>query len=336
MPGNPPYVRHDSQIVVTTESTQGTTETPTRTLGKVEGDVDLMDPTVNWLEERSISTGGSRELTGKQAGQNVYDGGSLPVIPIDGYPLAFLLGSDTVTADTGLDSSGAEVSDTGTTLHTITPTAAPVAPSMTLEAAYFGHDGGSDFVRTFGGATPPTGTIQVDNESKLSVDMDMLAMNVATGSSPTTGISEDARDPWIFTDAESDLSIAGTTYARVTNWEHEITTNAEARHYIQSATPEDPFEILLQNLEYQVTATIVPDDDSLYQELVGRDDAGDMNIQFNRASSDERLRFEYGSIGLEEAGHPIPEEGSPEVEVTILPNTTTIKVEDTQATSAYV
>lgn len=336
MPGNDPFVRHDSQIVVGDETTQGTTVTPTRTPGKIDGETDMPDPSVEWQEERSIAAGAQREITGKEPGRNVYEGGTLPLIPYDGFPIAWLLGADSVTADTGLSAAGAQEADTGTTLHEITVANDPLAVTKTVEATYFGNGGGSDFVRTFAGVAPPTGTISVDNESQLRTELDLMALGVTTGTSPTTGISEDTRSPWLFHDAESDLSIGGTTYARVTNFEWEVTTNLDPRWYIQSSSPEDPFELLWQNLEHSISVSVVPDDKSLFDEVVGRDDSGDANIQFHEPDADERLRFEFTNVGTEEAPHGFPEEGTPEVSLSLIPDSAKVLVEDTSETSAYV
>jgi len=336
MPGNDPFVRHDSQIVVGNETTQGTAVTPTRTFGIIDGETDMPDPEVEWQDERSISAGAQRELTGKEPGRNVYDGGSLPILPVDGYTIAWLLGADSVTSDTGLDASGSTTSDTGTTLHTITVDNSPKPSTKTIEATYFGNGGASDFVRTFTGAAPPTGTISVDNESQLRTELDVMALGVTPGTTPTTGISDDTRSPWLFHDTESNLSIGGTTYARVTNFEWEVTTNVDPRWYIQSASPEDPYELLWQNVEHSVTVTVVPDDDSLFQEVIGRDDSGDATIQFHEPDADERLRFEFANVGTSTADHKYPEEGNPEVEVDLTPNSAQVLVEDTVGAAAYV
>lgn len=336
MPGNDPLVRHDSQIVVGSESTQGTTVTPDREPGKIDGETDMPDPSVEWQEERSIAVGASRELSGKEPGRNVYEGGTLPLIPFDGMPIAWLLGADSVQTDTGLSSAGAEEADTGTTLHTITVLNAALAATKTVEATYFGHGGGSDFVRTFAGCAPPTGTISVDNESQLRTELDLMALGVTTGTSPTTGISGDTRNPWLFDDAESDLSIGGTSYARVTNFEWEVTTNLDPKYYIESTSAPDPFELLNQNIEHSINVSVIPDDQSLFDEVTGRDDSGDANIQFHEPTADERLRFEFTNVGTEEAPHSFPEEGSPEVGLSLIPDSATVKVEDTVETAAYV
>jgi hypothetical protein len=330
-----PYVRHDSQILVGVESEQGTAASVTRTFGKISGETELPDPSIDWLEERSISGEASRELSDKYPGQRTYDGGTLPVIPVDGFPVALAFGNDTVTADTNLDATGSEVSETGTTLHTIDVLNDKKPPSVTIEAAYFGRGGADDFVRTFTGGVPPGVTISVDNEGRLTTDLDMLAMGVTPGSSPTTGVDADDRNPWIFDDVNSNLSLFGNSYARVTNFEHELTTNADPRHYIAEASGRDPFEVLYANAEHELTATITVTNDSLYTELLNANDAGSASIQFTKPSG-EVFRYEAGSIGLSEAPHSIPEEGANEVEVTITPNTAQILVTDTQVSTSYL
>jgi hypothetical protein len=330
-----PYVRHDAQLAVGLESDQGTAVTPDRGFGKVSGDTDMPDPSIDWLEERSISGGSSRELTGKYAGQKTYDGGSVPIMPVDGFPVALAFGNDSVTADTNLDSSGSQVSETGTTLHEITVLDNRIPPTVTIEAALYGRGTGSDFVRTFVGAAPPSVSIQVDNEGRLSTDLDFVAMGVSRGSSPTS-VSADTRDPWVFDDVESDLSLHGNTYARVTDFEHEHTTNVDPRHYIASSSGRDPFEVLYANAEHETSVTVTVVDDQLFADLVGVDDAGDASIQFKKPSTGEVFRFEATNVGFEESPHNIPEEGAVDVDLTLLPDTATVKVTDTDASAAYV
>jgi len=330
-----PFVRHDAQVAVGLESDQGTAVAPDRGFGKVSGDTDMPDPSIEWLEERSLSGGSQRELTGKYAGQNTYDGGSVPIMPVDGFPVALAFGNDTVTADTNLDSSGSEVAENGTTLHEISVLDNKIPPTVTIEAALYGRGTGSDFVRTFTGAAPPSVSIQVDNESRLSTDLDFVAMGVSEGDSPTS-VNADTRDPWVFDDVESNLSLYGNTYARVTDFEHEHTTNVDPRHYIASSAGRDPFEMLYANAEHETTVTVTPVDDQLFRDLIGADDAGDGSIQFKKPSTGEVFRFEASNIGIEEGPHSIPEEGAVDVDLTLIPDTAKIRVTDTQTATAYV
>lgn len=330
-----PYVRHDSGLSVGLESDQGTSVTPDRGLGKVDGQVDLMDPAVDWIEERSITGGSRRELTGQYAGQNTYDGGTIPVVPVDGFPLALAFGNDTVTADTNLDASGSEVSETGTTLHTIDVLDASIPPTVTLEAVLYGRGTGSDFVRTFTGAGVNSVSIEADTEGPLSTDLDMSALGVSEGDSPTS-ISADSRDPWVFDDVESDLSLFGNSYARVTDFALEHTSGFDPRYYLNSTSGRDPFEALYLNAEHELTSTITVVDDQLYNDLLNAGNAGSANFQFRKPSNDERMRIEASNIAIEEVPHPIPEEGAVDAEITIRPETLTIKVTDTSTSTAYV
>lgn len=316
-----PYVRHDSQVLVGVESDQGTSVAPTRTFGKLNGETEMPDPSVDWLEERSISANGGRELTGKYAGQNSYEGGSLPVNPVDGFPLAFAFGNEQYN----------DADDE----HVIDVLNAKKPPTATVEATYFGRGGGDDFVRTFAGITPTSVTLTTDNESRLSTEMETIAMGVSPGTSPTTGITADTRDPFLFDDVSSNLSIAGTTYARVTEFEHELTTNASPEYYIAQESGRDPFEVLYANAEHELTATVKPTDDSLYQSLLGADDAGEATITFEKPNGDS-IEYVASNVGLEEVPYSFPEEGAAEVSVTLIPNSVTITVVDTQSTGAYL
>jgi hypothetical protein len=336
-----PYVRHDTQLAVGLESDQGTAVTPDRGFGKVDGDTDMPDPSIDWLEERSITGGSQRELTGKYAGQKTYDGGPVPIVPVDGFPLALAFGRDgdgsggSPVTDTNLDDTGSQVSENGTTLHVIDVLNNAIPPTVTIEAVAYGRGTGNDFVRTFTGAAPPSVTLSVDNESRLQTDLDFVAMGVTEGDSPTS-VSADTRDPWIFDDVESDLSLNGNTYCRVTDFEHELTTNVDPRHYICSDAGRDPFEVLYANAEHELSVTVTVVNDDLYNDLLGADDAGDATIQFTKPSNGEVLRYEASNIGIEEAPHTIPEEGAYEVDLTIIPDSAVIKVTDTQTSSAYV
>jgi hypothetical protein len=299
MSAQPPFTRHNAQIAVGFESDHGVSVTPDTTLGKIVDAGDMPDPTVEWQEERTIGAE-SRELSGKEPGQNAYDGGSLTVIPVDLTPFEFLFGQD--------ESSGKIEVDN-----------AALPRTMTVEATYYGTGGSqSDFVRTFVGNAPDAGTISVDNESRLTVDLDFIAQGVTTGSSPTD-VSAASGSPWLFHDAQSNLSLAGTSYARVTDFEWELSNNVNPRHYIHDGDAQDPFEIPFGNADHEVSATITPSDDQLYQDLIGRDDAGTASIAFEREN--QKLTFTFDKIGFTEAGHPMADEGSPEVGITIVPDT---------------
>lgn len=302
--GTYPFVRHDAQLAFALEDDHGdenTTEADFRSFGKIVEAGEMPDPEIDWQENRSIDASG-RELSGKEPGQNVYDGGSLTVIPVDEFPFEFLLGEQVGATTTG-------------EIHV---SAAPLPMTATVQATYFGHGEDDDFVRTFVGNAPQSGTIQVTNEDELAIDFDFQAQGVSTGATP---FSIDAPDenPWLFLDAESALTIHGTTYARVVDFSWELTNELDPRYYIQPTNPEDPFEIHYGNAAHAITAEIVPVDDSLFEDLLGRDDSGGASIAFERPDG-AKLDFQFQNVGIESAPHDYPDEGAPEVTVALIPD----------------
>jgi len=295
--GDYPLVRHDAQIGVAKESDHGTETTPQRPLGIITDSGDMPDPEVDWQEERNIDNQG-RQLSGKEAGRNTYDGGSLTVLPVDEYPFEIIFGNDLSSGQINVEN-------------------APVPRTMTVEAAYYGHDTDADFVRTFAGNAVDTATIGVDNESQLQVDMDFQAQGVTTGSTATS-ISDLSAGSFMFHDADSYLSLKGTDYARVEDFEWELSNNLDPRYYIQPNSPDDPYEMHYGNAGHAITADVTPVDDSLFQDLLGRDDAGSASINFVRDG--DTLGFEFREVGIESAPYPYPEEGAPTTTVSLIPN----------------
>lgn len=299
--GTYPFVRHDAQIAVGKETDHGVPVTPDRTLGKIVEAGDMPDPEVEWQEERNIDNRG-RELSNKEPGRNTYDGGSLTVLPVDEYPFEILLGQDADASDV------IEVAND------------PLPRTMTVEATYYGNGTDDDFVRTFAGNAVNTGTVSVDNESRLQIEFDFQAQGVTTGTSPTDISGNEATgDVFMFHDADSYLSFHGTDYARVTDFEWELSNNLNPRWYIQPNDAEDPYEVHYGNAGHSISATIEPVDDTLYQELIGRDDAGDASISFTKPDGDT-IAFEYRNVGLTTAPYSYPDEGVPEVGVELVPD----------------
>jgi len=317
-----PYKGEDSDLFVGVESSQGTSVTPTRVMGIVESEVTPPDPEQEWLVSRIV--GGDRGIFDKHQGQRSYEGGSVPVVLYDGAPLAYLLGSesfdDTTTPNT----------------HTLTPKHDGLPPSQTLEVNYYGRGGGSDFTRTFSGCVPNSGTIEVDDESKLSVSLDYWAMGVTPGSTPTTGISTQDYDPWLFHDASSNLSLFSTTFARVQDFSAEVSNNLESGYYVEDSAGVDPFEILYGNLDLTLDVTIRVVDDSLFTRLVDNQTEFTASMAFQRPNGDT-LTFNFTGCNIETAPHNLPEGSGPiDVEVGIVPNDIEIVVEDSNSSAGYL
>lgn len=323
-----PYKGEDSQLVVGTETTQGTSVAPTRVLGKVVEDATMPDPEQEWLVQRVI--GGTREVFQKEQGIRTMQGGEVPIVLQDGAPVAYVLGNDSV-------------SGTGPATHTLTAKQDGKPPSQTLEATYYGRGGGVDFVRTFQGCVPNSCELSMNEDDELTASLSYWAMGVTAGTSPTTGISVPSDDPWLFADASSQLTLFGTSFARFLDFSLSIENNLTEGRYIApdadhpSGDSRDPFEITYGNADYELTATIVIEDDALYQELISPTAGGFTGtIEFQKGGSGDLFRITVNGCNFTEAPHEIPgESGRIEVEVTIQPESLTIEVEDSD-TNAWV
>lgn len=332
-----PQKGHDSRILVGLQSSQRTTVSPTRHLGKIEEETEHPDPEVNWNQEFLIGTG--REMHGKTEGQYLYEGGSYPIIPYDGFPLAVLLGSESFTADTPT---------AGTNTHTLTAagassgSATPVPPSLTVEATHLGRGGASDFVRTFNTVVPTSGEISLDNEGRLTTTLDTVAIGVNTGSSPTADPGMPDRNPWLFSDLSSGFTFGGTTVARLEEFTISINQNSSARHYIENTRAPDPYEILYGGrVSYEFTATVTVVDDTFYSELLNPTVGGvSAGMKFTKANGDY-VDISLSGNNLSEASHPTPrgegaDDDTVQVEMTVIPESLTVEFTDSTSTAGYL
>lgn len=331
-----PYKSEDTQLAVEPESTQGTTVTPTRVFGEVAEDVTPPDPEIDWRPHRVI--GGDRTIFDKTEGQHQYQGGEIPIILQDGAPIAYALGSDSVATDEDITGSA----QTGTDTHTITPKTDGLPPTQTIEAVYYGRGGGSDFVRTFGGCSVNEMELAVNNDDELTAALTYWAMNVSTGSSPTGSISVPDRAPWIFADANSQLSLFGTSFARFIDFTLSVENDlSEGRYIVDDANhpsnTRDPYELTYGNFDATWDATIAIEDDALYQELISPTSGGfTATAEFARPNGDV-LRINSDTANFESAPHDLPEDSQTiEVEVSMMLEDLTIKVEDSNITGTYL
>lgn len=337
MPGNEvPYKPEQAQLAVANETSGQDTAATTgfRLFGYVQEATSLPDPNINWIEERII--GGTREIFNKVEGQNAYEGGSIPVTPYDGAPIAFMLGQDSVATDEDIDGT----SETGTNTHTITALKNDIPPTQTIEAFYAASasSSASDFLRQFTGCAVQSGEITINNEEELTVSLEYIAMGVSTGTSQTEDPTVPSRDPWLFHDVASNLTLFGTSFARVNDFSLSVTNNLQDGRYLEDTEAPDPFEILYGMTEYELSVNITVDDDTIYQELIGQSSSPfTAEIEFEKASSGENLRITCENCDIESAPHDIPaEEQTVDVDVSIIPESVTVKVEDTTESSSYL
>lgn len=332
-----PQKGHDSQILVGLQSSQRTTVTPDRYLGKIEEETEHPDPEVNWNEEYLIGTG--REMDAKSEGQYVYEGGSYPIIIYDGFPIAVLMGAESFTADSP---------SAGTNTHTLTAAGAsggggtPTPPALTVEATHFGRGGASDFVRTFNTVVPTEGEISVDNEGRLTCELSTIALGVNPGTTPTSAPTFPDYNPWLFSDISSNFTYAGQTFARFEEFTLSINQNSGARHYVEASRSPDPYEILYGGqVSYDLTANLTVVDNTLYNEALNPTDGGtDASMRFTRANGDY-VDITAAAGNMSEVPHPTPrgegaEDDTVQVEASIIPESLTVEVTDSNSTSSYL
>lgn len=310
----PPVKAEDAHINVSNESTQGTYVEPANHLGKIVAEVDFPDPEYDYEEDYYVGDG--RLPSDKFKGQEQLEGGSMTIEPVDGYPLALLLGAenfdDTTTPNT----------------HTLTlnDAAQSLPPSVTMGVSY-----DSSFDRAFEGVVFGSGTIGVSNDEKLTVDVDFDALGYQKN--PTWTVNEGTPDKpiWSFNETESNLTFAGLTFARVTDLEIEIEQNTSVDYYVEDG--DGAFEITYGRPTVTLNATITVTDADIWDELTANTSFS-ASIKFSNTDAD--LTIDLSECNLRSAPHGIPEEGKVQTDVEIPANSITITVEDSNSTSSYL
>jgi len=180
-------------------------------------------------------------------------------------------------------------------------------------------------------------TMEANNDDELTCTLSYWAMGVSAGSSPTGSISVQDREPWLFSDAASQLSLFGTSFARFMDFTLSVENNLEEGRYIEPSAGRDPFEITYGNFDATLDATVAIEDDALFQELINPTAGGfDSIIEFERPNGDT-LKITGQAGNIETASHPIPEESTTvEVEVSIMLEDLLIEIEDSNITGAYL
>lgn len=329
-----PYKSEKAQVALDIENTQKTEVTVTRYPGFLRGEQELPDPEIDLTQEHYV--GGDRDPYEQTEGQWTFDAGSLTIVPYDGWPIAWAMGADSVTAkDPDAD---------GTTEyweHSITRKQDGPPPTATMEAAYLGRGTQSDFVRTFLGCYPSTATIEADNEGKLQVSADVQALGVTSNTphSTVSSVSLPDRKPWKFDKVSSNLDLqfggASNTFARVVDFSYEIVNEPTAEYYMESTESPEPYELLYGNGGYTWDVTIAVTDNTIYNELVNTGDTFTATVTFSKGTYED-ITFEGRGCKMPSGAHPIPEDGKVETQLSLSPRKTTITVGDEVTSSSYV
>ena len=319
-----PYKTNRAQIVVGVQDDQGADVAPTRHPGLMKGGQELADPEVNWIEERVI--GGNRDPFQHIEGKHAYEGGNWNVVPYDGWPIAFVLGKDSYDGTAGT--------------HTITRKQEDPPPTVTVEGSYFGSGSQPDFSRAIYGVAANSGTITINNEDELTMSVDTMGLGLTgdttDGSRTPTTVTLPDRRPWTFNKVSSNLSMAGTSFARVTNWELQIQNNPSGYHYLESENEHDPYEMLYGNGDYSLTVEVAITDDGLYQELAQPQSGGFTTTISLTKDSGDSITLETENSRIRAASPTFPDEGTVKQQLEMNPNGATITVDDSSSSAAYV
>lgn len=320
----PPYKAERTLIGSAVEPNQKSEVVPERIPGYVQGGATPPDPEIAWEEERPI--GANREMHDQVEGQRSFEGGSLTIHPYDGWALAWVLGSE----ETNTDTPAAGVDE-----HVLTAKQDGPPVTTTMEWTYLGASNQDDMVRCYVGCFPDSGEISQDNEGIMELSVEHQALGITDDSPRTT--FEDVRplpdrDPWKFSDADSDFSMFGTSFAELQDFSLQFTNGSEPQYYSESEEAPEPYEATYGLMEYQLDATVNATDPALFNELVGPSEGGfSASMSFTKQhSTDEQLLLEATGCRMESAPHDLPESGPTEVDVSVIPNSVTVTVYDAE------
>jgi hypothetical protein len=321
----PPYKAERTLLGVAIEGSQKTEVVPERVPGYTTGTVTPPGLEIDWIEERPV--GADRELFDPVEGQHSFEGGSVTLYPYDGWPLAFVMGAETVNADTP---------SVGITEHVLTANNSDNPPTATMEQTFIGATGQDDLVIPYLGVFGTSAEISQDNEGIMEVSLDHQALGVPDDA-PRTSFTDvrplPSRDPWKFSDVDSDLSLFSTSFAEVQDFSLSIDTGSEPQYYAESSEAPEPYEATYGMADYTLDVTISVTDNSLYNELVGpTTDGFTSNLSFSKQhSTDDSLDINATECRMESGTPEIPEEGPATVDVSIIPGSLTITVQDSQS-----
>lgn len=329
---DPVYKAERTLVGVAIENTQKEEVIPERFPGYTDGDVSAPGPEIEQIDQRVV--GGNRNVFRYEEGQYEYSNASWTLNPYDGWPLAWLMGSESY------DDTNDE--------HTITAKQDGPPPTLTAEYVYIGADGQDDLVMPYVGLFPTSGEISQSNEGLLEVQIDAEALgvpsDVRSGGARDTAETDASmlpdRQPWKFSGVQSELSLFGSSFARVTDFSLSIETGSEPEWYLQSDRPQEPYEAIYGNTENTLDVTLNVSDGTLFNELVtegGGDFTG--NIVFEKPqATDETLEIIMGSgdMQIESAPHDIPEDGAIGVDASFVAPSVEIVVTDPNSGDEYL
>jgi len=299
----------DAILLVKKESEQGVEVTPDRNLGKIDGEVEMPDP--SQIIDRN-SYVGSNSLTADELVKRTFDfdDGTIPVKVVDPLPFELLLGKDKNGSDE---------------IELIEDASQQNSATMQLQ---YKRPNDSNFLRNYIGVVPSGGSISVSEDDDLVCELDISCLDVkteVTEQSATKSILD--KDTFSFSDVNSNLSMFGVTFSRLNDFTVDIDKNTEVKKYANNDKPDKPDEIILRQPSVDLEANISVSSDNIYNEILNGNDTFTTSIGFARNNGDT-LEIIAENCLIEDAPHTVPEEGTVDVPVSIVAETIRIIMPD--------
>jgi len=133
-------------------------------------------------------------------------------------------------------------------------------------------------------------------------------------------------DPYHFSDVQSGITLNSITYATIENFQLVITRHLEELYTHQNVSAADPFEILSNKLEYELTATIAVSNTNIWDLLHDRTDFTTV-VKFQRSASDY-VQFTFSNCKIQKVPHPMTYSKAVRGEARILFKSISVEVKD--------
>jgi hypothetical protein len=293
-----PFKHEDGDFLIKKETDQGVSVTPDRRLGHIIDSISL--PDVDKEHEEQYFVGGDGiSADDLRHGVNEYTGGSVTVKPVDELPFELLLGTNLNGGAISLVSEEDE--------HL----------SATVQAIY-NRSNDPDLVREFKGCVFGSGDITLDGNDDLLLELDFDALEEEVGATKGTASGTTLSEQgFSFADQASNLSVFGAQFSRLNDFTLSIDKNTEVKNYLNSTEPRDPDEILLNNAEITIDATITVSDSAIINELLDGTNQFTTSIGFVNDAG-KSLEISASGCKIRSAPHDLVEEGSVDVDVEIV------------------
>lgn len=143
--------------------------------------------------------------------------------------------------------------------------------------------GGSTFLRYFTGVYVDSLRLKGEEKGTLVAEENWIAMDAIKSANAVSAVTVATDDPWRFCNA--DLTIFGSSFARLLAFDIEIKNNLTPHHYYNSTAACKPYEIVQGGVDISAKLTVVPTDTTVWDEI-GSDTGFDFNIAFTRMAAD--------------------------------------------------